>query len=125
MNQKGKGNDDFYEVRALSVKAVQLRYLGLLENNSIKVKFHDLFLNIPEPAAFTLHKYIISGRRKNKIKAEKDLETAKEMSDFLLTQEEERIKIIRIFKSLPAGWKKSIFDAVKQEHEELFELLKG
>lgn len=123
MNQKGRGEIDVCKVNDLSVTAVQLRYLSLLEDNLIKVNYEGMLIQVAEPSAFTLHKYIVSGRRLKEEKAVKDLATAKEMTDFLLTLPDERRKLQEIFTGLPKGWKKSIIDVVKLEHKELFSLL--
>ncbi|MBN2546073.1 MAG: hypothetical protein JXB50_09775 [Spirochaetes bacterium] len=125
MNQKGRGEIDVCKVKELSVTAIQLRYLSLLETNLIKIEYEGMQVQTAEPSAFTLHKYIVSGRRLKEEKAIKDLETAKEMSNFLLTIEEEKEKMKNIFKSLPEGWKKSIIEVVKEEHKELHEFLKS
>ncbi len=123
MNQKGRGEIDVCKVKDLSITAVQLRYLSLLEDNLIKVKYENLQVQVAEPSAFTLHKYIVTGRRLKEEKAIKDLVTAKEMTDFLLTIDEETEKMQKIFKSIPTGWKKSIIEVVKKEHKELYDLL--
>ncbi len=123
MNQKGSGINNFYEVKELSVTAVQLRYLSLLENNTIKIKYHDIIIKVPEPSAFTLHKYIVSGRRKKEEKANKDLYTAKEMTDFLLELNKEKEKIKNIFFKLNKSWQKTIIEILKDEHRELYEFL--
>jgi hypothetical protein len=124
MNQKGRGDTNVCEIKSLSVTAVQLRYLSLLESNAIKVDYQGLSICIPEPAAFTLHKYIISDRRKNLAKSKKDLETAKEMTDFLLTIDKQKKKFKSIFKDISAGWRKTLLAILKEEHQELYDFLK-
>jgi hypothetical protein len=123
MNQKGRGDINYYDVKALSVTAVQLRYLGLLESNVMRVKYHGLMLRVPEPAAYTMHKYIVSDRRKNPAKAKKDLETAKEMTALLLNDLKQKRKLKAIFNGLNKSWQKTILDLVKEEHEKLYMFL--
>lgn len=120
MDQKGRGDIDVCKIMDLSITAVQLRYLSLLENNSIKVNYKGMMIQVPEPVAFTLHKYIISKRRAKEKKAKKDLVTAKEMTDFLLTIEDQREKLKEIFNGISKGWRKTIIKIVKEEHKGLY-----
>lgn len=124
MNQKGSGINDYYNVKELGVKAVQLRYLDFLENNILLVNYEGLILKIPEPSAFTLHKYIVSKRRLKPEKAKKDLETAKEMSDFLLKNDNEREKLKIVYNSVAKKWQKTLLDILKTDHIALYNLLK-
>jgi hypothetical protein len=123
MNQKGRGDVNICEIKELSVTAVQLRYLSFLESNTMQVHFHDMLLRVPEPAAFTLHKYIVTGRRKNPVKAKKDLETAKEMTGFLLSRDDQRLKVQEMFKNTVKNWQKQLLVVLENEHKELFDLL--
>lgn len=123
MNQKGRGDHIYTEVKELGVKAVKLRYLSLAETNTMKVDYEKIKLTVPEPAAYTLHKYIVSYRRLKQEKAKKDMETAKEMTDFLLTSEDQNVKLKNIFFDMPKGWQKTLLNIVEKEHLKLYELL--
>ncbi len=64
-------------------------------------------MRVPEPAAFALHKYILSTIRKHTSKkAPKDLQTAQELSRFLLTQENQLKKLKTIHDEMPKKWQK-------------------
>jgi hypothetical protein len=123
MNQKGKGENLYREVKELGVKAVQLRYLSLAESNTMKTDYQGIKLTVPDPAAYTLHKYIVSKRRLKPEKAAKDMETAKDLTDFLLTREDQRIKLKEIFSGMPDGWQKTLLKILKEEHQVLYDFL--
>lgn len=124
MNQKGSGINDYYDVKELGVKAVQLRYLDFLEKNIINVLYEGMTIRIPEPSAFTLHKFIVSKRRLKPEKAKKDLETALALSDYLLKNEKEKEKLKIIFNSAVKKWQKTLLEIIKSEHSELYDYLK-
>lgn len=65
------------------------------------IRAGDLKITLPEPAAYVLHKFIIGRRRLKKEKGEKDLNSAKEIGEFLLDDPEQRKKLRDIFDSLP------------------------
>ena len=70
---------------------------------------------VPEPAAFALHKLIISARRTKKEKREKDLETAVGILKFLLKYPKEEARVREVLAKIPAKWRKSIL-AVSSKH---------
>ncbi|OHD75333.1 MAG: hypothetical protein A2355_03405 [Spirochaetes bacterium RIFOXYB1_FULL_32_8] len=125
MNLKGRGEKDIIDIKDLSVTAILLRYLSILESNVMCVSYNGLFLQVPEPAAYTLHKYIVSERRKNEIKAVKDMETAKDMTRFLLKHDDQRIKLKYIFNNFSNGWQKTLLKILEKEQLELFHFFKS
>ena len=48
--------------------------MGLLQDNSFTMKHEDITLRIPEPEAYVLQKILVSRKRTNKDKREKDLD---------------------------------------------------
>ena len=80
---------------------------------------------MPKPSAYTLHKYIISERRKNDVKAVKDFETAKDMSRFLLSLSDQRVKLKEVYSDFAKGWQKTLLGIIEKEDNDLYELLKG
>ena len=85
----GKGGDIAREIKNLNINAVALRYLTLLLDYPLLVNYGGLQIRVPEPAAFALHKLIISQRRKNKEKQKTDLEMAKGLLGFLFERPNE------------------------------------
>jgi len=119
---KGKGNKP-YQIPKLHINAQGLRFLNLLQSHTIKVKYGDITVIVPEPAAYVLHKFIIYERRQNKEKQLRDLLSAKEIGEFLLTNKIQRKKILDIFNSLPKKWQKTILKNIKDNSELLFKFL--
>jgi len=75
---RGKGNEP-YKIPQLNINAQGLRFLNLLQSYIIKIKYENLNVQVPEPAAYVLHKFIIQERRSNKEKQKRDLLSAKEI----------------------------------------------
>lgn len=123
MNQKGKGLEDVCTVEEFHVTAVRFRYLSILETPILKVEYKGMVVQVPAPTAYTMHKFIIAERRPNPKKAAKDLETAKELSAYLLTQAEARKNYIELFQGYPRKWQKTILSVTQKECIELFHLL--
>lgn len=119
----GRGKSGPYEIKELHVNAQGLRFLNFLQQYTMKIKDGDIEVTVPEPSAFVLHKFIISQRRKNKAKAERDITAAKELGEYLLTIDEQKEKMIRIFKDVPEKWQDKIVSGVKGNSEELHKLL--
>ena len=121
----GKGHDQPQEVKKLHVKAVALRYLNLLVSYPRIVLYHELRIKVPEPAAFALHKLIISERRLNKVKARKDLEMAIGLLNFLYTKPKEVERIKSILRTIPQKWLETILSVSGKHFPKLNETAKG
>ncbi|MGB2763951.1 MAG: GSU2403 family nucleotidyltransferase fold protein [Candidatus Aminicenantaceae bacterium] len=74
--ERGKGTDKPYPLPQLGVNAQSLRFLDFLVENSMEFKINNLMLNLPHPAAFALHKLIVSSRRYKEEKKLKEKEEA-------------------------------------------------
>ena len=99
--EMGKGDNIIHEIKPFSISAVGLRYLSLLQDNIIKVEHSKgIIIQIPSPEAFTLHKFIISQRRKND-KSDKDIASAKAIGHLCLNSETYKKQLTSIFSSLP------------------------
>ena len=104
----GRSRNKPYEIKKLHINAQGLRFLNLLSNNLTTISTTEIKVTVPEPAAYVLHKFIISRRRLKEEKAEKDLNAAREIGEFLLGKPEQRKKLRGIFKSLPKKWQDKI-----------------
>lgn len=118
--EKGSGRDKPYNIKKLGINAVGLRYLTLLEANTIKAAYKGITLNVPEPAAFVLHKFIISARRPNPTKKEKDVDTAKDIGHFILKHEPQKMQLLKVYDSLPNKWRLSLLDVLKKSSLEIY-----
>ena len=110
----GKGGDIAREIKNLHIKAVALRYLNMLLDYPLLVNYEGLQVRVPEPAAFTLHKLIISQRRKNKDKQKTDLEMAIGLLNFLYEQPNEIVRVESILNTVPNKWRASILSVCKK-----------
>ncbi|MDP8215431.1 MAG: GSU2403 family nucleotidyltransferase fold protein [Candidatus Euphemobacter frigidus] len=121
--ERGRGSNKPYEIKKLHINAQGLRFLTLLSENLMTISTDELKVTLPEPAAYVLHKFIIDRRRLKKDKSEKDLNTAKEIGEFLLDNPEQRIKLKKIFNALPKKWQGKIKTSVKNISPELHDFI--
>ncbi|MHB1253196.1 MAG: GSU2403 family nucleotidyltransferase fold protein [Candidatus Humimicrobiaceae bacterium] len=119
---RGKGNKP-YEIPKLHINAQGLRFLNLLQSHTIKIEYENFNVIVPEPAAYVLHKFIIQERRLNKEKQKRDLQSAKEIGEFLLQNKTQQKKITDIFNSLPDKWQKLLLKILKDYSKLLYEFL--
>lgn len=82
-------------------------------------------LCVPEPAAFVLMKFLISKKRKDKTKIQKDISTATQLSDYLL-KIPEQIKLFQdVYKSMPKGWKKNLKQILQIHYPHLLKIFES
>jgi hypothetical protein len=110
--EKGRTSDKPYPLPKLGVNAQPLRFLEMLARNTITVKTEDISVTLPHPANFALHKLLISQRRPNKQKEEKDRDAAVRILEALISKGEQNI-IKKVFLSLPARWQSKIKKTVQ------------
>jgi hypothetical protein len=112
------------KIPELHIETQTLRYLIFLQENIMQICYEDVIVKVPEPAAFTLHKYILSVKRQqNKNKSERDLGVAIEMTRFLLGYKEQRIRLEKLYQAIPKKWQKTILSVVEDNAPELHALL--
>lgn len=120
----GRGQSEPFQVPQLHIEAVTLRYLNLLQAHIITINYNGITIKVPEPAAFALHKYILSTiRQRTSQKSEKDLITAQALSKFLLTQEVQRHQLKLVYDGMPKSWQKKLMGILKIYHMELINFL--
>lgn len=109
--ERGRGSETTIPVPALGIRAQPLRFLDFLSRDTIVVNHEGLDIRLPHPAAFGLHKLIVSGRRAKPEKADKDVRQGLEILDVLMNLG--RADEIRArFAEMPAGWRKMVITAV-------------
>lgn len=121
--ERGRGREKPYIIDKLHVRAQGLRYLDLIQSHVMATTFRGIPLNVPEPAAYILHKFIVSGKRKKAFKKEKDIETARQIGEYLLEQENQRKKLRKVYLGMPEKWKKDLIKIVKETSERLYDFL--
>jgi len=121
--ERGKGREKPYSIDKLHINALGLRYLNLLQDHVIKTTCNGILINVPQPAAYVLHKFIVSNIRKKTFKKEKDIVTAKQLGEFLLEKADQRKKMQQIYLSLPYKWKNKLMKIVKDSSQKIYYFL--
>ena len=121
--ERGRGKGKPYRIDKLHINAQGLRYLDLIQSHTMKASYSGISINVPEPTAYVLHKFIVSDRRKKPFKQEKDIETARQLGEYLLDQESQRNKMREIYLSMPEKWKKDLIKIVKGTSEKIYTFL--
>lgn len=114
--ERGKGSDRPYNVPQLKVNAQPLRHLDFLVKNVIPLHCNNLVINVPHPAAYALHKFIIFKRRINKDKQERDIEGALRVFSELIKKGEHKI-IKEIFGTMHKKWQRAVIQNLKSIEE--------
>ncbi|MBF0430456.1 MAG: hypothetical protein HQK83_04215 [Fibrobacteria bacterium] len=118
------GVDIARPIPKLKTHAVGLRYLEMLAWNTITVKHKSLMVNVPEPSAYVLHKFLISAMRFKEEKRKKDQDSALKMATFLLKQPEQKDRLQKVFESMFIKWRKKVLKVIEEVHPELATFLK-
>ncbi|MCF7793077.1 MAG: nucleotidyltransferase domain-containing protein [Candidatus Cloacimonetes bacterium] len=119
----GRGNDKAIYIEELNVIAQPLRYLNFIQNNTIVMDFGIMKIRVPEPAAFVLMKYLLTIKRKDEKKIAKDLRTANELTDFLLSKSDQRKNLKILFSEMPRKWQRKLMKIIYDNCFELYKLL--
>jgi len=112
--EKGRGVEGPIDFKKLGLKAVPLRYLGLLLEGSIFVSVEGVKVRVPHPANYFFHKLIISARRKDMGKSKKDIEQAICTSVIVETAD-----MVSRFKKFPKGWQADIIKVLVRAKKDL------
>ncbi|MBA3070598.1 MAG: hypothetical protein FP829_00235 [Nitrospirae bacterium] len=122
--EKGKGSDRPYPLPQLSMNAQPLRFLDYLLQNTIRIEAEGLKINVPHPAAFALHKLIISARRTKEEKLVKDRKEALAILTALVRKGDAG-EIRKMFEKMPTEWRKKVLDALTEtDNVEIMRILK-
>jgi hypothetical protein len=111
--ERGRGTDKPYPLPHLGVNAQALRFLDFLVKNTIVIELEDLRIRVPHPAAFGLHKLIISKRRKTEEKSLKEMREALDVLNALIEQGESN-KIKTTFDNMPIPWRKKVLNVLEE-----------
>ncbi len=109
-----KPHEDARHFEKLGVSAQELHFMGLPLKYQYRLKYKNLFINIPEPEVFALHKLIVCKRRINKEKAEKDRLTAQGMFLFFEGKPKHIERLHQIIAEQPKGRQKKINIALEK-----------
>ncbi len=123
--EKGRGKDGIYKIDRINITAQGLRFLTLLQDNTIEIPYMGYMIKVPQPAAFVLHKFQISGKRNSKEKKLKDIQTAIELGEFIIGFPEHREMMKSLMSSLPVKWQKEIKTVIKENSDRIYEFYIG
>lgn len=112
----GKGTTKPYKLDKLAINAQALRYLNFLTDRTIQVVIGDMILKLPHPAYYALHKLIISQKRKDVYKQDKDANSAIDLIKALIRNKETK-DLQCAFKSAPSKSQKLILKALSIRDE--------
>ena len=112
--ERGRGIESSVENRQLGLRAMPLRFVGMLLEEPIMVEENGVKVRIPDPSHFCIHKLILASRRKESDKKLKDLEQA--LLTFAIAEPK---KLQKIFRSLPEKWRKSAISILEKAGEDL------
>lgn len=122
--EKGRGGDKPVKVPGLGINAQPLRFLDFLASHTITIKESGLTIRVPHPAAYGLHKLIVSARRTSEKKSLKDLREAIDILN-ALNRKGEGAFIKSLYKGMLSGWqskaRKALHDAGEAELIEVLE----
>ncbi|MBW1782225.1 MAG: hypothetical protein JRL30_15990 [Deltaproteobacteria bacterium] len=96
----GRGSSKPYPLPELGVNAQRLRFLELLEKDTIVVNFSGLKVIIPHPVNFGLHKILVSTRRTEANKKGKDLEAGLEVLR-MCVDNMDGPRVVELFRDIP------------------------
>ncbi len=103
-----RGYDKAVYIEELNVIAQPLRYLHFIQNHTMLMDFGIMKIQVPEPAAYVLMKYLLTIKRKDGNRIAKDLRTANELTNFLLSKPEQRKNFRIMFAEMPQKIAKQI-----------------
>ena len=119
----GRAKDAPYEIKALNINAEGLTYMKMLQDYTFSMTHNGITIRLPEPEAYVLHKILISAKRKDPAKKEKDLMAAKSIGELCLEYETRRERLKTIYAHLPKKWQRTISGTLKQLSTEMFSIL--
>jgi hypothetical protein len=112
--EKGRGSEEPFPLPYLSMNAQRLRFLDLLEKNTIVVIVSGIKINVPHPINYGLHKLIISSRRNSEDKKLKDIEAGLSVLNMYVEIEGKEM-LRKLFKEISQKQKKNIIKLLEDE----------
>ena len=100
------------------IYAESLPYVDIFSGNFIEVDFDGIKVKVATPASYILQKLLINEERKEK--AEKDINSIKEVLVFVKASQKSINELKDLFESLPKSWKRKIGKILSNNNLELF-----
>lgn len=112
--EKGRGVGGVQSIPGLGINAQPLRYMGVALMKTLQLKFGNIPVRVPHPAAFALHKLLVAPRRKAREKKRKDLDAALQVLDLLAKKGDMQI-VHDLWVRFPSPWRKDILATLRSE----------
>lgn len=119
----GRAKDTPHEIRQLNINAESLAYMKMLQDYKFSMTHEGVTVWLPEPEAYTLHKILISLKRKDPAKKEKDLMAAISIGELCLDDEIRSQRLKTIYAQLPKKWQRTITGVLEQHSPAIFSFL--
>lgn len=119
----GKSRNKPFPLKNLNTNAQRIRYLDIIENHPMEMVFQGLKIVVPQPAAFVINKIIISQRRLNVAKKEKDLLSAAELGTYILRFHQQKTLLKNIFNDLTPRLQRKILEILKKDSNDIYDIL--
>ncbi|MGE0085502.1 MAG: GSU2403 family nucleotidyltransferase fold protein, partial [Desulfococcaceae bacterium] len=119
----GRGIETPYEIKKLNINAEGLRYLTLLQDFKFQMTYGDVTIWLPEPEAFVIHKILVSQKRKDRAKRDRDLLSARNIGELCMKDRNRRDHLIFIFQRMPGKWQKQTLDVLKSLSSDIYSFL--
>lgn len=107
-----KSEENIYRFKNLNLTAQELHFLNIPLSYNFTLPFRDISIRLPEPEAFALHKLIVSQRRSNPLKKEKDTATVKGLFEYFEENPKHFVRLQQIYDEFPKGWKSKVNSAL-------------
>lgn len=114
VHEKGRGSSKPYPLPFLSMNAQRLRFLDILEEDTITVTIRGIKITLPHPVNFGLHKLIISNRRSNADKKQKDIQAGLSVLNMCIEQGEDK-RLYNVYQRISSIQKKKIIALLEEE----------
>jgi hypothetical protein len=114
-----QADETVFLFKNLNLSTQQLHFLNIPLSYNLLTTFRDIPLRLPEPEAFALHKLIVSQRRRNPAKKERDIAAARGLLEYFATKPLHRRRLRAIYEEFPKGWRKRVQQAIEKTGLEL------
>jgi len=112
---RGRDAEKAAPAKGLGVQSQALRFMDMLLDNPLPIKIMaGVTVVVPAPAAFTLHKLLICGRRKKEHKRAKDMAQAIAVARFILLSADQRESLATTWQALLPSWRNRVFRSLSQ-----------
>ena len=110
----GRGSAKPYPIPALSMTAQRLRFLEILERDTISIASGGTTVTIPHPVSFGLHKLVVAPRRRSTEKRRRDITSGLEILDLAL-EHGDADKLRKVFDRLSKKQQKGVLSQLREQ----------